>query len=243
MAVKVFDTPDILGEKAAEHIAASINSAIKETGGARIVLSTGASQFCMFKPLVKQDVDWSKVEMFHLDEYVGITEEHKASFRKYLKEKFTQVVPLKAAYFVNGEGDAAENIKWLSGELAKKPVDLGVIGIGENSHIAFNDPPADFETEESYIIVNLDDDCKRQQVREGWFPTMDDVPKQAISMSPHRIMRCREIVSVVPYEVKAKAVKWTLEQDVSPRYPATLLKTHPAWTLYLDRDSASLVTL
>ena len=229
------------GRKAAIKIAEIINKAIKEKGYARIVLSTGASQFEMFDVLVKLDVDWSKVEMFHLDEYVNLPETHIASFRKYLKERFVNVVHPKAAHFVIGEGDVKKNIEELTKELRKDEIDVGVIGIGENGHIAFNDPPADFGAKEAYRVVNLDHKCRMQQVGEGWFATEDDVPRQAISMLPGQIMSCKTIVSVVPHAVKAKAIYDTITQPVNNMVPATLLKTHPEWYLFIDDDSASML--
>ncbi|MBQ2528458.1 MAG: 6-phosphogluconolactonase, partial [Spirochaetales bacterium] len=184
------------GRKAAVKAAELINKAIAEKGHARIILSTGASQFEMFENLVRQPVDWSKVEMFHLDEYVNLPETHIASFRKYLKERFVNIVHPGAVHFV-GDGDPKQNIEELTRELRKDVVDVGLIGIGENGHIAFNDPPADFDATEAYRIVNLDHKCRMQQVGEGWFATEDDVPRQAISMLPKQIMSCRAIVSVV----------------------------------------------
>ena len=228
------------GRKAAVKAAELINAAIREKGHARIILSTGASQFEMFENLVKQDVDWSKVEMFHLDEYVGLPETHIASFRKYLKERFVNIVHPGAAHFV-GEGDVNKNIEELTRELRKDVVDVGLIGIGENGHIAFNDPPADFDATEAYRVVNLDHKCRMQQVGEGWFATEDDVPKQAISMLPKQIMACKAIVSVVPHKVKAKAVFDTITQPVNNMVPATLLKTHPEWYLFIDDDAASML--
>ena len=229
------------GRKAAIKIAEIINKAIAEKGHARIVLSTGASQFEMFDVLVKLDVDWSKVEMFHLDEYVNLPETHIASFRKYLKERFVNVVHPKAAHFVIGEGNIKKNIEELTKELRKDEIDVGVIGIGENGHIAFNDPPADFDAKEAYRVVNLDHKCRMQQVGEGWFATEDDVPKQAISMLPGQIMSCKTIVSVVPHAVKAKAIYDTITQPVNNMVPATLMKTHPEWYLFIDDDSASML--
>ena len=229
-----------LGKSAAKFVASLINSAIAEKGSARIVLSTGASQFDTLASLINQPVDWTKVEMFHLDEYIDLPETHPASFRKYLKEKFTSLVPLKAAHFVDG---TKENIAHLSRLINEAEIDVGLIGIGENSHIAFNDPPADFDTDDPYIVVNLNDTCKAQQVGEGWFASLDDVPKQAVSMSCRQIMKCRHIVSCVPYSVKANAVKLTLESELSNTVPATLLKTHENFTLYIDSDSASLLDL
>ncbi len=195
----------------------------------------------MFQVLVKLDVQWNKVEMFHLDEYVNLPESHKASFRKYLKERFVNLVPMKAAHFVNGEGDVQENIKKLTAELRSDEIDVGIIGIGENGHIAFNDPPADFDATEAYRVVNLDHKCRMQQVGEGWFATEDDVPRQAISMLPRQIMSCKTIVSVVPHAVKAKAVYDTITQPVNNMVPATLLKTHPQWYLFIDDEAASML--
>jgi len=241
MKVRILKNSEELGREAAAFAAAILNKCISEKGSARLVLSTGASQFDTLKALVEENVDWSKVEMFHLDEYINLPETHPASFRKYLKERFVSKVNLKAAHFVNGEGDIEKNIQELTKELLREPIDLGLIGIGENAHIAFNDPPADFETREAYIIVNLDENCKKQQVREGWFPTIDDVPKQAISMSVYQIMQIKTIISCVPYKVKANAVKHTLENEVTNQVPATMLKTHKDVTLFLDEESASLV--
>ena len=238
--ISVSSTAAENGRKAAVKAAELINVAIREKGHARIILSTGASQFEMFENLVKQDVDWSKVEMFHLDEYVGLPETHIASFRKYLKERFVNIVHPGAAHFV-GEGDVKKNIEELTRELRKDVVDVGLIGIGENGHIAFNDPPADFDATEAYRVVNLDHKCRMQQVGEGWFATEDDVPKQAISMLPKQIMACKAIVSVVPHKVKAKAVYDTITQKVNNMVPATLLKTHPEWYLFIDDDAASML--
>lgn len=236
----VLKSKEELGEKAAALIALKINEAIAAKGEARIVLSTGASQFETLAALNKLDVDWSKVTMFHLSEYVDLPLSHFASFRKYLTERFVDIVHPKEACFVNGEGNIEENIAYLTGRLTEKPIDVGVIGIGENAHIAFNDPPADLETKESFIIVNLNDRCKKQQVGEGWFPTTDDVPKQAISMTPFRIMQCKCIVSPVPKAVKAEAIAAVLRsKSVDPMVPGTLLKTHPDFHLFTDRDSIS----
>lgn len=237
--IHVSNTSQELGVQAADAIAGLLNEAVSRQGHARLVLSTGASQFETIEALVGLDLPWSQVEMFHLDEYAGLPESHPASFRKYLKERFVSRVSLKAAYFVDGEGDVAGNIKALSCELAKQPVDVGVIGIGENGHIAFNDPPADFETEEAYKIVDLDEKCKKQQVGEGWFADVDAVPKQAITMCVKQIMSCRHIVTAVPHRVKADAILNTVTGPVDPRVPATVLKTHPDWKLFLDRHSAA----
>ena len=184
-----------------------------------------------------ENVDWSKVEMFHLDEYVALPITHGASFRKYLKERFLDKLPcpMKAVHFVSGD---PADIPALTAQIREAPIDVGLIGIGENGHIAFNDPPADFDTDEAYIVVDLDERCKRQQMGEGWFPTIDDVPKQAVSMTVRQIMSCREIVSCVPYAVKAEAIKKTLQAgETTNMIPATILKTHPNYLLYVDADS------
>ena len=203
------------------------------------MLSTGASQFDTLEALTKEEgIKWECVEMFHLDEYVNLPETHGASFRKYLKERFVaKVGTLKAAHFVDG---TKECIAKLTEEIRKSPIDIGLIGIGENAHIAFNDPPADFDTKEAYIIVNLNERCKQQQMGEGWFATIDDVPKQAVSMTAYQIMQCKKIVSCVPYKVKAEAVENTLKsKEVDNMIPATLLKTHADAILYIDEESAS----
>lgn len=239
MLIHVSKTPAEMGGEAAALIAQKLNAAIARKGEARLLLSTGASQFEMLEALVRQPVDFSKVTMFHLDEYVALPVTHIASFRKYLQERFVSKVPLKEAVFVNGEGDVAANIAALTARIREAPIDVGAIGIGENGHIAFNDPPADFDTQESFKVVTLDARCKRQQVGEGWFATVDDVPKQAISMTVSQIMACESIVSVVPHAVKAEAVRNTLERDVTNLVPATIMKTHPDFNLFLDSESAA----
>jgi len=219
ITITIAENPQELGLRAAGKIAGLLRDAIGKRGEARIILSTGASQFETMEALTQEDVDWTRVEMFHLDEYVELGESHIASFRKYLKERFVSKVNLKAAYFVSGEGDVQQNIAALSAELRRKVVDVGVIGIGENGHIAFNDPPADFETDLAYKVVELDERCKQQ--------------------CPRQIMACRHIVSSVPHAVKAEAVYNTITRPVDPMVPATLLKTHPDWNLFIDMNSAS----
>ncbi|ARK32426.1 glucosamine-6-phosphate deaminase [Halalkalibacter krulwichiae] len=240
--MKIFTLKDAeqLGKEAAEYAAELLNGTIQNQGEARLLFSTGQSQLTTINELVKKDIDWSKVEMFHLDEYVDLSEEHKASFRKYLKERFVNKINLKKAYFV-GEGEIEANIQSLTEEIRKAPIDVALIGIGENAHIAFNDPPADFETKEAYIKVQLDDTCKNQQVREGWFSSIEEVPNEAITMTIHQILQSKHIISCVPYAVKAEAIKNTLEHKVDNTIPATILKEHRNWTLYLDEESASLI--
>ncbi len=230
-----------LGKRAGKAIAEAIRAALEEKGEARILLSTGASQFETLSTLVKEDLDWSHVTMFHLDEYVDLPVTHKASFRKYLNERFVSVVNPGEVFYVNGEGDVGKNIAILSEAFKKAPIDVGVIGIGENGHIAFNDPPADFNTDEIYKVVKLDERCRRQQVGEGWFESVSDVPEKAISMTVKAILSSRKIISSVPHSVKAEAIKNTVTGKISPYVPATILKTHPDWNLFLDSDSAAML--
>ena len=239
MKVIVSETPQMLGRLAAKAAAEIINEAIREKGSARVVLSTGASQFDTLAALVGEKVDWTRVEMFHLDEYVDLPETHAASFRKYLKERFVDIVHPKEAVFVNGEGDVRGHIAELTKRITEKPIDVGVIGIGENGHVAFNDPPADFQTKASYIVVDLDRKCRMQQVHEGWFKTVDDVPKQAVSMTVSQIMSCKVIVTAAPHAVKADAIQMTMVKPVTNLVPATILKSHPEWYLFIDDDSSA----
>ena len=233
--IDISDNADELGMRAAGKIASLIEEAINKKGKARIILSTGMSQFETLSHLITYDLPWDKVEMFHLDEYVGLDESHPASFRKYLKERFVSKVNLKTAYFVEG----VDAIPSLTRELRKEEIDVGVIGIGENGHIAFNDPPADFTTGEAYKVVTLDRRCREQQVGEGWFRTIDEVPAEAITMCVKEIMKSKHIVSAVPHEVKAEAIYNTITGRISQDVPATILKTHPDWNLFVDKDSAS----
>lgn len=241
MNISILNDSNEAGKRAAEYSAEIINQAIKEKGIARIVLSTGASQFPFFQNIFNHDIKWEKVEMFHLDEYVGISEQHPASFKKYLKERFVDKVNLLKAHLIDGQQKPQETIKKLTAELNKAPIDLGLIGIGENAHIAFNDPPADFEDKSSYKIVTLDEKCCMQQIKEGWFKNMDEVYKQAISMTCSQIMKCDVIISLVPYAVKAQALYDTVTSELTPYVPATLLKKHSDFNLYCDKDSASLL--
>ncbi|MGB9678375.1 MAG: glucosamine-6-phosphate deaminase [Thermoanaerobacteraceae bacterium] len=241
MDIRIFKDAEELGKAAAQLSEKIINKAIQEKGYARIVLSTGLSQITLLNNLIKAKIDWNKVIMFHLDEYIGIDENHPASFRRYLKEKFVNKVTLKEVYFVKGENDINQQIAELSKAIKKEPIDLGFIGIGENGHIGFNDPPANFETKDSFIVVNLDNRCKQQQVNEGWFENIEDVPKQAITMSVYQILQCKTIISCVPYKVKAESIKNVIENDVTPIIPATILKSHDDFYLFLDEDSASLL--
>jgi len=245
--VRVSPNKDEMGRQAAADGASLIREAIASQGNATIIVATGASQFEMLSALIEEtDIDWSKVTGFHLDEYTGMSITHPASFRKYLKERFVDKIAIGAFNYVNGEGldgngDVAAECARLDQLIAEQTVDVAFVGIGENGHLAFNDPPADFETEKPYLIVDLDEACRKQQLGEGWFPTLDDVPLQAVSMSVRQIMKSRHIVCTVPDERKAKAVQGTVEGSVSNEVPASILQQHSAMTLYLDEPAASLL--
>ena len=243
MIAKVFENKMALSTAAAEQASAAIRRAILERGFARIIAATGASQLDFLDALTKaSNIDWQRVEMFHLDEYVGLPITHPASFRKYLLERLIHKVGIAKYHLLDGSGDPREVVRSVGGALRSAPVDVAFAGIGENGHLAFNDPPADFQTEEPYLIVELDEACLRQQVGEGWFANISEVPRRAISMSVRQILKAKEIVCVVPDKRKASAVKLCFEGEVSPMAPASILRTHPAATIYLDRDSASLLS-
>jgi glucosamine-6-phosphate deaminase len=244
MLTRTFDTPEALGEAAGTDAALKIEAAIRENHEAYIILATGASQFHTLDTLVSYDiVDWSRVTIFHLDEYIGIGENHPASFRLYLKQRFLEKVgKVRQFHFINGDTESAQEECNRLGNLIKAvSIDVALVGIGENGHLAFNDPPADFNTEESYIIADLDKKCRMQQVGEGWFDTLEDVPKQAISMSVKQIMKSKSIICSVPDERKAQAVKECVLGDVSNLHPASILQEHKNCTLFLDKASASLI--
>lgn len=244
MNIVISDNPVELGKVSAAAASEGIINAIKEKGQANVILATGASQFETLKNLVEdKNIEWSKVVMFHLDEYIGLPETAPASFRKYLKERFLNLVsPLKASYLVNGETDPEGECKRLNQIIAEHPIDVALVGIGENGHLAFNDPPADFDTESPYIIVDLDEKCRLQQFNEGWFPSLAEVPKKAISMSIKQICKSKFIICSVPDSRKAEAVKNTLENKVSNIDPASILQTHANCLFFLDKSSASLLS-
>ncbi len=244
MEINIFETKQETGRAAAEKVADAIKEAIKTQGYSNIVLATGASQFELLGNLViYDDINWSCVTMFHLDEYIGIDIGHQASFRKYLKERFVDRVScLKAFYMINGDTGNPEKECGRVGDLIKEnEIDVACVGIGENGHLAFNDPPADFETDSPYIVVDLDQKCREQQMGEGWFSSLDVVPKQAISMSIRQIMKSKQIIVTVPDERKADAVRMTLKQKISPNYPASILRNHSNCYLFLDKPAASKI--
>jgi glucosamine-6-phosphate deaminase len=242
MEIVIAANKNDLGHQAARLGAEAIRDAIAERGVANIIVATGASQFATLGALIEADVDWSKVTGFHLDEYLALPITHPASFRKYLKERFVDRVPLAAFHYVNGEAINPKAECQRIGELiSRHPIDVAFVGIGENGHLAFNDPPADFNTEEPYLEVELDEACRHQQFGEGWFPTIEDVPRRAISMSVRQILKSNEIVCSVPDDRKAEAVRDAVEGPVTPACPASILQTHARTTLLIDPPAASLL--
>jgi glucosamine-6-phosphate deaminase len=243
MILRVFGDKLSLAEKAADQAAAAIRRAIAERGVARVVAASAASQIEFLEALIKEPgIDWKKVELFHLDEYIGLSMTHPASFCKYLQERLIGKTGITNHHLLNGEADPAEVIRQTNKAISSVPIDVAFVGIGENGHLAFNDPPADFETEEPYIIVTLDEPCRRQQVGEGWFPDLAAVPKQAISMSVRQVLKAREILAVVPDARKAAAIKACFDGPISPQAPSSILRTHANATIYLDTQSASLLS-
>ncbi len=243
MIARVFEDKHSFSKAAAEQASAAVRGAIHDRGYARIVVATGTSQMDFLDALTNtENIDWQRVEMFHLDEYVGLPISHPASFRKYLMERLIHKVGIAKYHLLDGDSDPVEVVRRVGNALRSAPVDVAFVGIGENGHLAFNDPPADFQTEEPYLIVELDDACLRQQVGEGWFASISEVPRRAISMSVRQILKAKEIICVVPDARKAPAVKLCFEGEVNPMAPASILRTHPAATIYLDRDSASLLS-
>lgn len=240
MKLEVFDTKSALGQAAANDAAKIIQQAIAERDVAYLIAATGASQFEFLDTLVAKEIDWSKVVFFHLDEYVDLPETHPASFRRYLRERIIDRVHPRAFHLIDGEAaDVVAECRRVGRLISQQQIDAAFVGIGENGHLAFNDPPADFTTEEPYLVVDLDEACRKQQVGEGWFAGMDEVPRRAISMSIKQILKARHILCIVPDQRKAEAVRNCVELEISPLRPASVLQQHPDVTLYLDRESSS----
>ncbi|MGC2057703.1 MAG: glucosamine-6-phosphate deaminase [Candidatus Sulfotelmatobacter sp.] len=244
MVFKVFNDKNSLAKAAAQTAAAAIRSAIQESGHARVIAATGTSQFEFLAALTgSADIDWGRVELFHLDEYIGLPATHPASFRRILLDRLVNKTGIVKFHPLDGDArDVSDVIRQVGKALASAAVDIAFVGVGENGHLAFNDPPADFNTEEPYLIVNLDEACRRQQVGEGWFGDISQVPRQAISMSIRQILKAKEILAVVPDSRKAQAVKACFEGEVSPMAPASILRTHDNADVYLDKESASLLS-
>ena len=242
MNLKVFDDKYLLASAAEGQAATAIRNAIREHGSARIIAATGAAQFEFLDRLTKAaDIDWKNVEMFHLDEYIGLPATHPASFRKFLLDRLIDKAGIVRHHLLDGEADPQEVIAEVTAENRKAPIDVAIVGIGENGHLAFNDPPADFETEEAYIVVELDEACRRQQLGEGWFKTLEDVPRRALSMTVKQVLKAKEIVAIVPDARKAQAVAKCFGGEISPMAPASILRRHPNAVVYLDKNSAALL--
>jgi glucosamine-6-phosphate deaminase len=243
MNVAVFESRAEMAQAAAEDAGNIIREAIAERGQAYLIAATGASQFEFLDELVQQqNIDWALTTFFHLDEYVGLPATHPASFRRYLQDRIVDRVRPGAFHFVNGDDpDTLTECVRVGKLISRQTIDAAFVGIGENGHLAFNDPPADFETREPYLVVELDEACRRQQVDEGWFKTVDDVPRKAISMSIQQILKAKQVLCVVPDLRKAQAVRDCLELEVSPLRPASILQQHPRTTIYLDTESAALL--
>tara|TARA_Y100001980_G_C14556798_1_gene350468 strand:- start:29299 stop:30060 length:762 start_codon:yes stop_codon:yes gene_type:complete len=241
LEISVFKTPKEMGNAAADLVSKKLGEAIESRNKANLILATGASQFPFLEALKKKEIEWNKVTVFHLDEYKGIADSHPASFRKYLKERILNDVKPAAIFFLNGDAPDIEEEAIMYEEYLKKyPIDIACIGIGENGHIAFNDPPvADFNDPRLVKIVELDEACRNQQLGEGWFSTFDDVPKEAITLTIKAIMNCKAISCVVPDNRKAEAVFNTLYSEISTDCPATILRKHSQAKLFLDKRSAS----
>jgi glucosamine-6-phosphate deaminase len=243
LRITVFENRAAVGAAAAEHAATLLRKRISEQGSARIIAASAASQLEFLDALVQQPgIEWPKVELFHLDEYIGLPMTHPASFCKFLEDRLIKRTGIEHYYFLNGLDNTADVIRRASEAIRSQPIDVAFIGIGENGHIAFNDPPADLDTEEPYITVALDEPCRLQQVAEGWFSSLNEVPTRAISMSVRQILKAKEILAMVPGDRKASAVKACFAGEISPMIPASILRTHSHATVYLDHQSAALLT-
>jgi len=241
--IAIYETPTAMGIAAADFVQRKLSDAIAKKGSANLILATGASQFKFLEALKDRDIEWQKITLFHLDEYKDISDSHPASFRKYLKDRILDAVKPKKIHFLNGDAqDVEAEMDQYSEALKNHPIDIACIGIGENGHIAFNDPPvADFNDPKLVKLVTLDEACRNQQLGEGWFPTFDDVPEQALTLTITSILNCRAISCVVPDERKAEAVYNTLFHDISTDCPASILRRHKQTKLFLDAASASKI--
>ena len=244
MKIEVFKTKRGCGVAAADRGAEILKQVIAAHGRASFIVATGASQFDFLKAMTeKEGIDWRLTTMYHLDEYIGMNADHPASFRRYLKERLVDVVQPGTVHLIQGEADdPAAECRRLNSIISRDNIDVAFVGIGENGHLAFNDPPADFDTELPYIVVELDDACRQQQFGEGWFASLDEVPDTAISMSIQQIMKSKTIICTVPDKRKARAVKQCFEGQISPLHPASILREHPRALVYLDDDAASLLS-
>jgi glucosamine-6-phosphate deaminase len=242
MQIKIFPHPHALAEAAAQHAAAIIRSSINYRKHARIVAATGTSQFEFLERLIATpNIAWPLVELFHLDEYIGIPPTHPASFNRYMRERILERVPISKYHLLDGSRDPRQTISEIGAELLRAPIDIAFTGLGENGHVAFNDPPADFSAEAPYLIVALSQATRQQQLNEGWFPSLMDVPRSAITMSIQQILKANQILCIATGKRKAPAVKECFEGEVSPAAPASILQTHAHATIFLDEDAARLL--
>jgi len=242
MILKIFEQRSILAYQAAQQAALAIRDAIRRKNGARIIAASAASQIEFLNELVTlPDIDWRKVELFHLDEYIGLPMDHPASFCRFLQERLISRTGITNYHLLNGQADPGKMIREVSEAITASPIDVAFVGIGENGHLAFNDPPADFETDAPFITVTLDEPCRRQQVGEGWFSNLDAVPTRAISMSVRQVLKAKEILAIVPGIKKAEAIKACFEGPIRPDAPSSILRTHRNATIYLDKESACLL--
>ena len=243
MEIRTLPDKRALGAAAAEAAARTLRETITREGRAHVVAATGASQFEFLEALVAAPgIDWARTVFFHLDEYVGLPASHPASFRRYLRERIADRVHPGAFHFIEADRpDPLAEARRVGELIARHAIHVAFVGIGENGHLAFNDPPADFTTEEPYLVVTLDDACRRQQLGEGWFPRLEDVPARAISMSIRQILKARRILGIVPDARKAVAVRDCLSGEVGPARPASILQRHPDTTVFLDVHSAALL--
>ena len=242
MNLRVFDDKSALAKATADEATRFIQEAIAARGRARIVVATGSSQIEFLEWLVTApDIAWGQVELFHLDEYIGLSGDHPASFQHYIRERILARVTVGRAWLLDGAADAEEECKRVGEAIAATPIDVTFAGIGENGHLAFNDPPADFDTEEPYIVADLAERGRMQQVREGWFASLEEVPRTAITMSIRQILKARAILCLVSGTRKAEAVNLCLEGDIGPMAPASALRLHQNATIFLDREAAALL--
>jgi len=242
MRIRVLEERSSLGKAAAAQAATALYRAIAQNGRARIIAASAPSQLEFLEELIgAPGIDWKMVELFHLDEYIGLPKTHPASFCKFLQDRLISRTGIDKYHFLDGEKDPAEVIGLTNEAIRMAPIDVAFVGIGENGHLAFNDPPADFETDAPYLVVSLDQACRQQQVGEGWFPNIEAVPKRAISMSVKQVLKSQEILAIVPGPKKAQAIKACFEGPISPLAPSSILRTHANATIYLDRESAALL--
>lgn len=244
LQVRIYNDKAEMGEASADFVSGHLLDAIRKNGTANMILATGTSQFPFLEVLKKKDIDWKKITVFHLDEYIGLSDQHPASFRKYLKERILDEVKPRQVWFLDGDSpDIGTVLKNYEKLLRNTLIDIACIGIGENGHIAFNDPPvADFNDPLLVKVVQLDEACRRQQLGEGWFPTFADVPREALSLTIPAIMRSKVISCVVPDERKSTAVFNTMYGEISTTCPATILRRHPDCVLFLDKFAALKLT-